>query len=412
MAEVVVSRPKLHTAQETIKAGRKRFNVVCNGRRWGKTVLAVWLTVEAILQGKPVAYFVPTFDFGEEYWEEIKDRLEPIIRHKNESRFTIRFINGATLKMWSLEKKRAGRSRKYGRVIIDEAAFAKDLKHSWERAIRATLADMQGDAYFLSTPDGTKNYFFNLFNNAETFPDWASFQMPTETNPYIDEAEIEELRQLLDDLTFDQEILAKFVDFTNQPFAYSFDKEKHVKPCGPLNRNFYVDLSFDFNVDPITCLVCQHAENRSIIKIHKEYRLRNSDIYKLCERILIDFPGYTFRVTGDASGKNRNAALRDNLNAYIIIKQELGLPLTEQFKVPGENPSIKNSRRLTNSLLARHPNLIIDPACKFLIDDLKYVETGDNGEINKKKDAYKTHLLDCFRYYLNAHFSDFIKYKF
>ncbi|HEY4202983.1 MAG TPA: hypothetical protein VGM83_20725, partial [Devosiaceae bacterium] len=38
----------------------------------------------------------------------------------------MRFCNGGRLDFWSLENRIAGRSRRYHRVVIDEAAFAKD----------------------------------------------------------------------------------------------------------------------------------------------------------------------------------------------------------------------------------------------------------------------------------------------
>jgi hypothetical protein len=97
------------------------------------------------------------------------------------------------------------------------------------------------------------------------------------------------------------------------------------------------------------------------------------------------------------------------LNFYVIIKEELQLPKTA-FKVPSVNPSIKNSRVLLNSILEKHPDFQIDASCQFLIHDLQNVETSDDGNIDKKKDANLTHLLDCLRYYLWTFHNDFVKY--
>ena len=41
------------------------------------------------------------------------------------------------------------------------------LKSSWEESIRPTLTDMEGDAWFLSTPKGL-NYFYDLFQRGQT----------------------------------------------------------------------------------------------------------------------------------------------------------------------------------------------------------------------------------------------------
>jgi hypothetical protein len=182
-----------------------------------------------------------------------------------------------------------------------------------------------------------------------------------------------------------------------------------VKNCGPLKKDLPVYLSFDFNVDPITCIAAQHPKDHSYIYIRHEFRLANSDIYKLCEEIDTKLRGYYFYVTGDASGKNRNAMNKDAMNYYTVIKGELNLEWV-QFKVPKANPLIKNSRILVNSLLYRHPRFHIHPDCKFLIDDLELVQVKENGDIDKRN-GQLTHLLDAFRYYLNTYFRSFIKLK-
>jgi len=409
VVEYKVKKPKPHPAQLEVLQNASRFNVLRNGRRWGKSKLGIRLCMETVISGGAVGCFFPTFDFAEDFWEEIKERLEDITSYKSESKHIIRTITGGQLKIWSLEKARAGRGRKYNRAIIDEAAFVKDLKESWEKSIRATLTDLRGDAWFLSTPNGKKNYFAELCGQAEKHSNWRAFHMPSETNPYLSKEELDEIKSQLDDLTWEQEFMANFVDFTGRPFAYSFDIKKHVAKLGKPKISLPLDISFDFNVDPITCIVAQHELDKSQIRIYKEFRLKNSDIYELCDAIIAEYgDDYYFRVTGDASGNNRSAMVSDNLNYYKIIIKRLKIQNNQVF-VPGVNPRHKNSRVLTNSLFKRHPDLLIDEGCTYLIADNKYCETDSEGEINKKKDAHQTHLLDCERYYFNTWHSDFLK---
>lgn len=403
-----VTLPDLHPGQLFVRANSKRFNVLRNGRRWGKTVFGVDLAAETVLNGQHVGCFFPTYEFSEDFWDELKDRLEEIIEYKSESKKMIKFITGGSLKIWSLEKPRAGRGRKYHRIIIDEAAFAKDLKESWEKALRATLTDFRGDAWFLSTPNGKQNYFFVLNQQENKHSDWVTFNMPSETNPHISKEELEEIKSQLDDLTWMQEFMAEFVDFTGRPFAYSFDKAKHVKKLDKPLISLPLDISFDFNVDPITAIVGQHAKDKSWIRIHKEFRLKNSDIYELCDAIYAEYgDDYYYRVTGDASGKNRSAMVSDNLNYYKIIIKRLGLTEHQVF-VPSANPTHRNSRVLTNSIMKRHPDFSIDESCQYLIADNEFVECNANGEIDKNTDKHRSHLLDCERYYLYTWHKDFL----
>ena len=207
-------------------------------------------------------------------------------------------------------------------------------------------------------------------------------------------------------------------EIAGNTFIYSFrDKEKKRKPgyCHlveglEVDYSLPVYISFDFNVDPATALVCQHDNKRSWISIIDEIRLGNSDIYEVCERIKVSWPNAFLYVTGDASGRNRSAMTRGSKNFYAIIKTELGLN-SSRFKIPSINPSVKNSRVLTNSLFAKHPALLIDERCRYLIEDIKNVKVDEDGEIEKTKDSHRSHLLDCLRYYFNTFFSDFITKK-
>lgn len=193
-----------------------------------------------------------------------------------------------------------------------------------------------------------------------------------------------------------------------RPFAYSFKKEKSVRPGLEDDPNEPIILSFDFNVDPITALAGQSYRGK--IRILREFRLRNSDVYQLCESIRSAFGNRPFIVTGDASGRNRSAMTKGALNFYQIIRDELNLPKTS-FKVPEFNPSIRNSRVLLNSILDRHPDFLINGlACPFLISDLLSVQADSSGDIDKKSDKSATHLLDCLRYFLWTFHSDFVRF--
>src|SRR5262249_34238220 len=85
--------------------------------------------------------------------------------------------------------------------------------------------DYRGSAWFLSTPRGVASYFYTLHQRGQdpAQPDWASWQMPTAANPYIDPTEIEAARQDLSDLAFAQENLAQFVSWEGTVFRRIVD---------------------------------------------------------------------------------------------------------------------------------------------------------------------------------------------
>jgi hypothetical protein len=206
---------KPHAGQSRIYREKRRFNVISCGRRFGKTIIGTNLLIEAALEGAPVAWGSPTYKMLLEVWRDFLQLARPVIAKngidKQNKRVTL--INGAVVEFWSLTAAESIRGRKYRRFIMDEAAMVPGLLDVWNLVIRPTLADYRGDAFFLSTPKG-RNGFWELFQLGQDAlqPDWASFQMPTTTNPHIDPDEIEGMRGALPELVFLQEFLAQFLE--------------------------------------------------------------------------------------------------------------------------------------------------------------------------------------------------------
>ncbi|MFN7197599.1 MAG: terminase large subunit domain-containing protein, partial [Hylemonella sp.] len=214
----VIQRLKLHDGQRRILASPARYKVIAAGRRFGKTMLAgYWLTLRdegSAIGGKRVAWLAPTYKILADAWGDIERTLRPVTRKVNKTEQRIELITGGKIDFWTLEDPDAGRSRRYHRVVIDEAAHARYLKEAWERAISPTLTDYRGDAWFISTPNGL-NYFYELFQRGRdpSYPDWESFHMPSAANPHLRPEEIEQKQRELPELVFRQEYLAEFVTF-------------------------------------------------------------------------------------------------------------------------------------------------------------------------------------------------------
>ena len=213
--------PLLHPAQQTIKTEATRFNIVCCGRRFGKNVVGHELAIRAALQGKPIAWVAPTYPELDEDFTELYGKLYSVITAKNESKMRLDIQSGGFIKFWSLDGKQSMRGKHYARVIINEAAKISRLETEWNEVIRATLADLKGDAFFLSTPKGL-NYFFTLYQRAKIEQDWRRWHYTTYDNPFIERDEIEAMRHDMPERVFKQEILAEFI--TDGSYFQDVDK--------------------------------------------------------------------------------------------------------------------------------------------------------------------------------------------
>ncbi len=191
----------------------KRFNVLCCGRRFGKTVFGVDRIIRRPLEGLPAAWFAPNYKYLDEAWRDIKRVLHPVAANVREDKRRIELITGGVIECWSLDDPDAGRSRKYADAVVDEAAKVRKLEQAWNEAIRPTLADYRGGAWFLSTPKGL-DYFHNLYERGQDpeEQEWMSWRMPTATNPFIHPDEIEAARRGMPERAFHQEFLAEFLE--------------------------------------------------------------------------------------------------------------------------------------------------------------------------------------------------------
>ena len=142
------------------------------GRRFGKTELAkAWIT-QGLIQGEACAWFAPQHMLASEVYADLSRHLAPLLTASSRGRAVMRLVTGGRLDFWSLENPIAGRSRGYQRVVIDEAAFAKDddgeapgaLMETWERGIKPTLYDYGGKALVCSNSAGKNpdNFFYRI----------------------------------------------------------------------------------------------------------------------------------------------------------------------------------------------------------------------------------------------------------
>jgi PBSX family phage terminase large subunit len=194
------------------------------------------------------------------------------------------------------------------------------------------------------------------------------------------------------------------------PFINTFNAQKHISAESlhiDLKLNTYI--SVDFNVEPMTALVCQIDLHKRKIRIIDEFRELNSDIYKLCVWIKANYDTRFLFITGDSSGNNRHAYSKNGQSGFQIIKNELILNYS-QLKVMNGKPSgyVQNKRMIGNAVFARHSDILLSNV-PFLVDDIENISVSEDGKMAKNKDTTKSHLLDCLLDFLFVVFAGNVK---
>lgn len=201
-----------HSGQKEVHTSPVRFKVLAAGRRrqgWGKTRLGVNECFDVASRGGRAWWVAPTYKMSEVGWRPIRQMAVQVNGDVNLSDRRVILPNGGEISVRSADNPDSLRGESLNLVIMDEAAFVKEA--AWTEALRPALSDRKGKAIFISTPKG-RNWFWHIWQRGQEGGEWQSWQLPTETNPYIDPAEIEAARLSLPERIFQQEYLAQFIE--------------------------------------------------------------------------------------------------------------------------------------------------------------------------------------------------------
>lgn len=223
----------LHKTQEEIALDRHRFRVLCCGRRWGKTTLAID-QMKACALGKPVriVYIAPTLQQARDIaWEQLKKDLANVaisIREAPRLEIVVPTQRGGesliVLRGWEAIETLRGQA--FDLIVIDEVASMRNFWQNWQEIIRPTLTDTRGEVLFISTPKGF-NHFYDLYNLQDTDTDYKSWHLPSSANPHLPADELVKAQSELSSERYAQEYLADFKKTEGLVYK-DFDRAKHL----------------------------------------------------------------------------------------------------------------------------------------------------------------------------------------
>lgn len=202
------------------------------------------------------------------------------------------------------------------------------------------------------------------------------------------------------------------VEINQNPFFYAFDRDFHVGNAKYINKNRYVDLSFDFNHTPMTLIVGQLDDMNKQVRVFDHIQADpntlkdKTPIEAVCQLFINKYittglvPLNIIRVTGDASGKQKKSDRRRGEDFFSDILKYLGLRSGSLY-LPRKNYEHKTSYNVINRVLygLKNDDFVIDTELLFLIEEIeKAYPSDDNFSLDKAKKEFGLHALDAWRY--------------
>ncbi len=219
---------QLTKAQAQIAIDPHRFRVLCCGRRFGKTTLAIdQIKGRASIPNSRVCYVAPTYQQARDIaWTQLKNDCKEAASAINESRLEIKLVNNSLIVLRGWESIETLRGQAFDLIVLDEMAMVRNFWLNWQEVIRPTLTDTRGEALFISTPKGF-NHFYDLYNLQDEDPDFKSFHFSTYDNSHIPVDEIDKAKVELSADRFAQEYMADFRKTEGLVYK-EFDRAKHL----------------------------------------------------------------------------------------------------------------------------------------------------------------------------------------
>ena len=386
----------LRWAQGEVFKNDKRFRVLVAGRRFGKSYLScVELLRGAISRpGETFFYCAPTYRMAKDIaWKTLK-QLIPLawIKSKNETDLKVELVNGSMIELKGTENAMALRGRSLAGVVLDEAAFmGSDV---WFEVIRPALADKQGWALFISTPDGTASWFYDLwcYVPEDETGEWQRWSYTTIDGGNVPAEEVEAARAQLDSRTFRQEFEASFENLSGL-VAVSFG-DANISSVAKDISIMPLLLGVDFNVDPMSG-ICAVKDDDTLYVFDEVMLTGGATTWDFAEEVTRRY-GVDRRIIAcpDPTGGARKTS-GVGVTDHTILRRS-GFTVTSP-KAPWK---IRDKITAVNTALLDASGIrrtFIHPRCKELIKSLRTLTYAPNTGL-PNKNLGVDHAFDAFGY--------------
>lgn len=420
--------PKPHPKQLEVINSTERYKVLVWSRRTGKSTLAGLYTLMKALETQGNYYIVaPTEKQAKAiYWNDILQLVIPkelIAKINNvEKTITLKHIQGditlpngmvihvnhdedkppSTISLRGVDNPDALRGVKLAGAVLDEYAFMENSKYVFDAILSPALADQEGWAVFISTPNGIHNPFYDLAKTAKKEDNDYFYSHATALdNPYFPKREFDRQKaRYIEEGKLDafvQEWQAEFK--TPSRLVYrTFDEDIHVVKPSEIPKDGTYVMGIDFGwVDPFAVVyaIIDYDNNWWIFDETYMSELTTDRAH----RIMLDKMGdkHFSRIIGDAQGKTDIANFKEK-KFYITPSRKGDGSIKSGIREVASYLELREVRE--NGKLIQRPKLHISSNCTSLIKEFESYShrTDAYGEPTETPEDKHNHALDALRY--------------
>ena len=370
----------------------------------GKTQAGIVRLLLKMVQepGIDTAYYMPTYDLlrlraipgAEEIMQSIG-----ISYRVNKSEYLITLHGYGNMIFRSYDRPERIVAYEVAHSIVDELdTLPKDkAAFVWRKVSERNRqkCSEQNSIGNVTTPDQGYAGFTYAKWVKSTLPGHALIKAATESNPFLPDGYIDQIKANYDPILADMYLKGEFVSLSQNKVYHFFERAKHSTDRELQPSDKVINIGLDFNIGG-TCATVWILEAGNPIAVDEFVSYDTQDFINRAEQYREG--GRQIIVYPDASGKGRstNASMTD-----VQMIQQAGF----RVDAPNANPAIRDRVNAVNALLS-HGRLKVNPAkCPLLTDAFEsqgYDSKGDPEKFNEHPAI--DDWADCSGYYLSRKF--------
>jgi hypothetical protein len=415
-----------HGGQRLVHYNPARHRVLCNGRRWGKTLVGgkeceAAAFVKNFLGQPQIGWIIgPEYTDCEKEFRVIFDTFKKLGIDRISDRFLNNTENGNMhiKTKWGFDLQ--CRSARHPESLVGEGLdfvliveAGRQRRKMWGDYVRPALSDKRGWSLASGVPEGAAedSLLYSLYQRGQdpTKKSWWSIRMPSWTNVTVfpggyNDPEIQEAKDDLTDDEFDRQYGAQFVERVGRVMK-EWDSDVHIKKV-EYNRALplYAAVDFGYVNDWVWLLI--QIDHWGKISVIYEQRWQMHDTEEIAKELLQNpLTRHVNMIYVDPAAPSDASILRRVLQKNT--NNNTGGEILDRVRMI-RSALKRRPEHLPDDHPEKQPNLFVDENCQQLIwemkqgyrwpehKDPKYGEGKNPGELPLDRDNHGVEALGRF----------------